>query len=716
MPILPDISAYRREFKSWPLWIEVDQANQPKTLWQAAGAPNPPDLTLFNSYEPSMVAALPAFTDGFRTVITHLAVCERTVSFKLIVAPDQFELLRPAGTETILREGTILSGLRFIDPRLKNFTCTNAIITEPFLTFPNILDVLTAGKPTWVLLESPPLDRIQGLIDRPGTSPASSIFRITKVPQLFELRPPTEQASRPAPLRRPIRRPPPPTPPNCFDPSTGEKLNCDTGEPTERDPCTEKWIKIPNPDDIIHLTPRPKLPWVKAPTRKGQKQKWKFSRPLDAAETLEFLRRREVRANIERSTVPEFVKSVTDIMTTIDNIQDALLTAIIFARLGIRRLPKSLYRALLAGLGIADALQIIAFGGLDLARMRSIKGRLMREGRALPFSKKWRQDAIERLSRIVPTISEVFQLLQTTDWLFGVGLSLGAILGFILDLLFALPRGAKIRFRDPCLTKVRRDALKNLERLGLIPMGTTERSLREELIIPGLRRLLTEDILLPGRTIREASPTIVSPNPIPAHPFTQAEYAQLLGAYSAFLDMAEETIGDLDTTPLIQAAMQREIQINPDNSKSDSLLEDMGAIPQQPAPTLPIAGNPTSSPLGPVIRMIVPEARQSLLNHIALDPGSEQAFYIGAFAEEIAVKAIRILDPKHETMKWTPKGSFRTLHAIMDRGFIPPKDATTAQIQGALNTLLLRTDLITEVPPEFQTMKRILLAQNWTGP
>jgi len=714
MPILDQISAYRADNRTWPLWIEVNLAGESLQLWKRKNAPDPQIKRLFASYIPSLVVAIANPIAEVTNIIGNLGVCSRTTSFKLIIL-EEGVMISPED-ETILRNNTILSGFSGVDPRLTRFICTETVITSSFLPQPRRITRLTAGTPTWRFLDSRRGIILRAELDPVGTTLDGFVTEVEIVAAPFQILPPDTQATRPGRVSNPIRRPPPNAPPNCFDPTTNEPVDCDTAEPTERDPCKEDFIKIPNPDDIIHLSPRPELPWEEVTSRRTGKKRWRLSRKLDAAETLEFIRRREVRANIERSTVPEFVKSITDIMTTIDNIQDALLSVIIFARLGIRRLPRSLYRALVGGLGIADGLQIIAFGGLDLTRIRSVKGRLMKEGQALPFSKRWRQDAVERLSRIVPTIAELFQLLQTTDWLFGVGLSLGSILGFVLDLIFGLPRGAKIRFRDPCLTQVRLDAIKHLERLGLIPMGTTPRSLQEELILPRLRELLETDIRLPSRSIRTASPDTVSPNPIPAHPFTQAEFAQLLGSYSVFLDLAEETIGDMDITPLVETALQRKIQINPDLGRSDSLLEDMGSIPTQPEPTLPLPGNPVSSPLPAVIRMIIPEARQALLNHINLDPGSVQAFYIGAFAEEIAVKAIRILDPKHETMKWTPKGGYRTLHAIMDRGFIPPENATTAQIQGALNTLLLNTDLATETPPDFTTMKNILIAQKWTGP
>ncbi|KKN15092.1 hypothetical protein LCGC14_0989410, partial [marine sediment metagenome] len=401
MAFLQVISAYRGESKSWPLWIDVDTAGKPLTLWKKLNAPDPQQRTLFQSYVPSIVIAIGNPIGQITRTLANLALCSRSLDFKMII--DEARVIFQTDNETILRNNTILSGFIPIDPRLARFICTSTVTTTPFLPQPDRILKLSAGTPTWRHFGAPMLaGRVTHLLiaelDVPKGAIESFVTQVEEVKIFFKLLPPFTTAEKPAKVFKPIKRPT-----ACFDPTTGDPQDCDTAEPTEGDPCTEKWIKIPNPDDIIHLTPRPELPWEEVTSRRTGKKRWRLSRKLDAAETLEFLRRREIRKNIERSTVPEFVKSITDIMTTIDNIQDALLTAIIFARLGVKRLPRSLYKALVAGLGIADGLQIIAFGGLDLTRIRSVKGRLMKEGTALPFSKRWKQESVERLSRIVPT-------------------------------------------------------------------------------------------------------------------------------------------------------------------------------------------------------------------------------------------------------------------------------------------------------------------------
>lgn len=782
MPIIPIISAYISNRKPAPLFIE--QESPPFgpfiRIWKRKGTQNPPSNTLLSSYEAWAVIATilnPLIPAQIRTT-RNMYLCDETTDFKILFSKEDaepfLENLTPiqisqgsaitlnrgritqeinqqltqarirlpqepdADFELRLTRGTILSAVRLVDNELTRFACSPFQQTVPFKFSTRNMGSLVSGPFEIEGPRPPPRRIILFAVFGPEGHKLTFISQVEPINLFFERRPASDQPKNLTAPRRQRAPGPGPRITNCFDPITDTPVDCETGEPFDRDPCDDKFIKIPDPNDIIHLTPRENLPWVQKLDPKTGKMRWGFSRKLSPDEALEFIRRREIRSTIERQTPPEFAQTVGEIMLAIDNIQDALLTVIVLARLGIKLLPKAFYNTLVGALGIADIMQLLATPTNLLPRIRSIKGRLMRETSALPFSKRWRSEAVERLARIVPTIGETFQLLQTTDWLFGVGLSLGSILGFIMGLLFGtelksveeiragigdplftpfkLKDNVRIGFRDPCMDIVRAQALRQLSKMGQIPFGTTVRQLMDAAIFPGITDLLSEPVNIPTRRARTASPLVISAIPEPAQPFTQGEYLRILVAYSTFLDMVEATTRGENMEALLDYALDQEIKPENEIGKTDSVLQDLGIVNDPGIGRLPFPGTPVSITARELLPIMIPDARQTLVNHLNLDPTSIPAIYIGFVAEEIAIKALRIIDPLHREPTWVPKDDFRLLHAILDRGFQPPPEANLAQIQGALTQLKLATPQDGDEPPDYPTMARILASLAWRGP
>lgn len=181
-------------------------------------------------------------------------------------------------------------------------------------------------------------------------------------------------------------------------------------------------IHIPAWDDVLHITPESWLP-----------------------EEEQLARRRRRAINISESPVPESVQAIGTIMTWVDDVQDALLTAAVLARLGA-----VFYKPLLpvaTGLGAAAE----AFNAFNLSAQLT----------AAPLTGKFRTTAVlprllgtqiirglsnRALQRAIPTVGETLQILQTTQQFFGVGLSLGPLVGFIAETIFGLPQGAEFAF------------------------------------------------------------------------------------------------------------------------------------------------------------------------------------------------------------------------------------------------------------------------------
>ncbi|MFQ5899808.1 MAG: hypothetical protein ACE5JN_16390, partial [Candidatus Methylomirabilia bacterium] len=197
-----------------------------------------------------------------------------------------------------------------------------------------------------------------------------------------------------------------------------------TGEVQARPPRRRPVIHIPAWDEIVHIVPEAFLP----------------------AE--EQARRRQERAiRILESPTPESVQAIGSILTWVDDVQDALVTASVLARLG-----SVFYKPLLpvaTGLGAAaEAINLFGAAGALASTPLTGKFRAHQASKALVGGQVARALRATTLGRALPTIGETVQILQTTDQLFGVGLSLGPIVGLVEELIFGLPQGAEFAFQS----------------------------------------------------------------------------------------------------------------------------------------------------------------------------------------------------------------------------------------------------------------------------
>jgi len=181
-------------------------------------------------------------------------------------------------------------------------------------------------------------------------------------------------------------------------------------------------IHIPGWDDVVHVVPEYLLP-----------------------EAEQVRRRRDRARRISESPVPESVQAIGTLMTFVDDVQDALLTAAIIARLAA-----VFYKPLLpaaAGLGAAaEALNAFNLSAQLAAVPLTGKYRAQSSMRGILGAQVVRGLRNVRLQRAIPTVGEILQVLQTTDQFFGVGISLGPLVGVIVETIFGVPQGAEFAF------------------------------------------------------------------------------------------------------------------------------------------------------------------------------------------------------------------------------------------------------------------------------
>ncbi len=156
------------------------------------------------------------------------------------------------------------------------------------------------------------------------------------------------------------------------------------------------------------------------------------------------------------SPSPDIVQNAASILTALDDINDALGTFAVIARIVARRLPRAASKFILPVAGWALLAADIAGLALELSSLpfksRRIQHALNDTVKGHPLSKKAKVRRLNKLKRIRLTKGEIIEALQTTENMFGIGISLGPIVGLIYDIPAGIVRhlrGEKVSLSVP---------------------------------------------------------------------------------------------------------------------------------------------------------------------------------------------------------------------------------------------------------------------------
>lgn len=349
------------------------------------------------------------------------------------------------------------------------------------------------------------------------------------------------------------------------------------------DPTIPREVNIPQWDDIIHLRPRLQV------TRAERNEFFSALRdgraPNLSPETAHEIRRRErFIDHLKRTPQPGYARGFGAVNTAMDNVQDFLASVSIFgriapkvggkllsmlvptgtsgARLFRKRVAKLGARAV-PGLGAAllaaDLLNLMMFFGrlalVGFAAMcqgprdalaagvgtglvkGAFKGGMALLARLDPRALRWRATRALRVARNLGTIGKILVVLQTTDELFGVGISLGPIVGGLLESVYAgerRQRGLPVRLAP----KVGSDEL--------------TRRLREK-----ARRLPT-----PALRDRQAAAAVLKAAPSihrVQQVFTPMQHIQALAALVAAIEVIRPDLQGTDWQDLLTPAVLADI-------------------------------------------------------------------------------------------------------------------------------------------------------------
>jgi hypothetical protein len=253
-----------------------------------------------------------------------------------------------------------------------------------------------------------------------------------------------------------------------LDPITSHAEALLTGQ-RMADPAAPKTITIPGWDQVVKLGPRIPIP----PGSMGEYYKAKKENrypnldPAVLAAVEQLVLTREAH---QSSSIPAWAQSWGQIMTALDNVQDFASTVATIGRLGIWAAPKLGARAVpVVGWIVlaADVLNAIGFLGMIAMPLYALlcngprealvagipaallKSALCREAwtmaRLNPLSRAGRSAAKLRALGKLPGIGNLIEVAQTTDNLFGYGLSIGALYGTAMETIFALARETPLK-------------------------------------------------------------------------------------------------------------------------------------------------------------------------------------------------------------------------------------------------------------------------------
>jgi len=199
-------------------------------------------------------------------------------------------------------------------------------------------------------------------------------------------------------------------------------------------------VSVPAWDDIIHITKfKPLTDEEKALWTDRRYDEIPPQRLADIRE--EKARKKKKYLTMLADPSPKIARDAAAILTAIDDVQDAVSTLACVGMIAAVVIGGTAAATILGPLGIilgvSTLLNIINpmshFNKLLKRRKtgRAAKRELERYTDKNPFSKKAKLKLAKRLKKFRPTIGNALEALQVTDNVFGYGISLGPVMGFV---------------------------------------------------------------------------------------------------------------------------------------------------------------------------------------------------------------------------------------------------------------------------------------------
>jgi len=162
------------------------------------------------------------------------------------------------------------------------------------------------------------------------------------------------------------------------------------------------------------------------------------------------------------SPSPNIARNIGAIMTSLDDAQDAISTLAVIGMLATQAVPRSVAKILSGpvgwGMATADMINVYAWLKCMMVRKDSGKRTMERLAYCNPWGKKAKAARARKMAGNIPIQASIIEGLQTTGEVFGMGISLGPIIGLLQDLAFAKARimaGQNVTLNIPTPTIVK---------------------------------------------------------------------------------------------------------------------------------------------------------------------------------------------------------------------------------------------------------------------
>ena len=241
-------------------------------------------------------------------------------------------------------------------------------------------------------------------------------------------------------------------------------------------------IIIPAWNDIIHLTARPTY---SAEEQSTINEVWRLfhvsgfspsriseltGMPLDEVvgdiskyRELQEWDRKKIQAaiDLQKSPTPEIAKNLGVIMTAIDDVQDFTTTVGVISRM-LGRVFKPAELLAIGAFTVGEFLNRLTMMNKLKGSEKAVVCRMVKEMKKSSRGSTIKTDVDARMKRLFPSKGEILEVLQTTDQLFGIGISLGPLVGLAEDALFGAFRGVPIRWKEWEISAREREVLSNI--------------------------------------------------------------------------------------------------------------------------------------------------------------------------------------------------------------------------------------------------------------
>jgi len=382
--------------------------------------------------------------------------------------------------------------------------------------------------------------------------------------------------------------------------------------PDYGDPQNPFIIKIPEWDDLIKIHPRlkrgheweiTKRDWAIFFALKERNELHKFQ-PQEKMR--EMLRRHLKYEMLKASPTPEVVRSITKILTKLDDAEDALSTFLVLARPLIKN-PKFLLgrigAKLIPGLGwiltIRDLLEIGSMIWKMLPCGRKGKGKGVDMITPWNLTRKARMRRVNRFLAGKFGVPQLIEAAQATEFLFGTGIQIGPILGLLYDFVFGAIRAAA---------------------------GQTV----EVKLSPTREELTWKDAIMQGMA--------ASAGMIFGVPFQWQEAHMLaLVAFALGLQNIQDVVSNDEMIRRSDEVLGWKVpHIKPWDPVTRAMFEALGEDPDRDEPHF-LPGSPEEITLGDMIRIYQENTPAVVRNLAGMFPGGEEGAFVASTVHEIAM-------------------------------------------------------------------------------